>query len=211
MENKKLDKKAIKERVLTHIKSGKNYSQTKEMLEKEGVDYPALKTSFYKWKESIFPSQKRDVALEIAGEKRREREDKKDKHKKLMDWTPAKQKKADESKLAELVNRGVFAVVPCPSGELKFEHVQEINLGGAVVGTIQYYFPDFNLDHPAVVLGVRVVILVIRVKALCYTIKEKIKGIKEGIVGKGGEDGVKSEWKEKTRGISSHGRKKSVH
>lgn len=202
MENKKLDKKAIKERVLTHIKSGKNYTQTKELLEKEGIDYPALKTSFYKWHESIFPSRKRDKALEISGEKRREREDARENKKKRIDWTPQKQKKADESKLAELINRGLFSVIPCPTGELKFEDVDDINLGGAIVGTVQFYFPDFNLDHPLVVVVVRGIILVIRVKALCYTIKEKIKGIKESIIGS--DTGIKEEWKGREQAISSH-------
>ena len=204
MENKKMDKKAIKERVLTHIKSGKNYSQTKEMLEKEGIDYPALKTSFYKWRESIFPSQKRDVALEISGEKRRDREEKSKKTKKVMDWTPAKQKKADESKLGELINRGLFSVIPCPSGELRFEDVQQVNLGGAIIGTVQFYFPDFQLDHPIVILVVRGVILVIKVKALCYAIKKKVKEVKESVIG--GGDAIKPEWKEKERGaLSTHG------
>ena len=206
MENKKLDKKAIKSRVLEHIKSGKNYSQTKEMLEKEGIDYPALKTSFYKWHESIFPSQKRDNALEISGEKRREREEKGKKHKKLMDWTPQKQKKADESKLAELINRGLFSVIPCPTNELEFKDIQEINLGGSIVATVQYYFPDFNLEHPLIVVVVRGIILVIRVKALCYSVKEKIKGIKESIIGS--ETGIKEEWKGREEAISSHSIKK---
>lgn len=203
-EKKEIGKKEIKARVISHIKSGKNYSQTKEMLEKEGIKYDGLKNTFYKWKESIFPSQKRDVALEISGEKRREREKKKTK--KTVDWTPQKQKKADESKLAELINRGVFSLIPCPTGELKFEHIQEINLGGSIVATISFYFPDFNLEHPLVVVVVRGIILVIRVKALCYTIKEKIKGIKESIVGT--ETGIKEEWKGREEAISPHSKKR---
>ena len=196
-----MDKK-LKEKILENIKAGRNFTQTKEMLAKEGITKD-FHSSFYRLKESVFPSQKRDEALEISGEKRKRREAKEGKTKKVMDWTPAKQKKADESKLGELINRGLFSVIPCPSGELRFEDVQKINLGGAIIGTIQFYFPDFNLDHPIVILVVRGVILVIKVKALCYAIKKKVKEVKESIIGAG--DAIKPEWKEKERGISTHG------
>lgn len=196
MENEKMDKKAIKNRVLEHIKSGKNYSQTKEMLEKEGIKYPALKNSFYVWREQIFPSQKVDKGLQAAGEKRREREEKAGKTKKRIEWTSAKQKKADDSALAELINTGVFVIIPCPTKELKPEHVQEINIGGAVVASAQYYFPDFNLDHPLVVLMVRGLVLVIKVKSLCYTIRQKIAAATEA--GKERLTGIKSDWKKGT-------------
>lgn len=189
MENKKLDKKAIKSRVLEHIKSGKNYTQTKEMLEKEGINYPALKNSFYVWKQQIFPQQKIDEGLAAAGEKRVERE----KKRKVIDWSPQKQKKADESKLAELINRGIFAGVPCPKKGLKFEDVQTINVGGSVVASIQYYFPDFNLDHPLVVLSTRVILLVIKVKQMCYMIQAKVEEVKGAIEDK--LTGIKPGWK----------------
>ena len=190
MENKKLDKKAIKTRVLEHIKSGKNYSQTKEMLEKEGINYPALKNSFYVWKQQIFPTEKIDEGLALAGQKREKREKKQ--AKKLIDWNPQKQKKADESKLAELINQGIFAAVPCPKKGLKFEDVQKINVGGSVIATVQYYFPDFNLDHPLVVLTTRVILLVIKVKQLCYMIQKKVEEINDNLNDK--LSGIKPEW-----------------
>lgn len=190
-----MDKKAIKSRVLEHIKSGKDYSQTKEMLEKEGIEYPALKNSFYVWKQQIFPTQKVDEGLAKAGEKRKERETNHEKTRKRVDWTSQKQKKADESKLAELINRGVFSVIPCPSKRLTPEEVQKINVGGSVVASLQYYFPDFNLDHPLVVLTVRIILLVIKVKSICYILQKKVEGGKEGA--KDILSGIKPEWQAK--------------
>ena len=84
-------------------------------------------------------------------------------------WTKQKQSAADTSKLAQIINMGIYqGMMPfCANQELKEEHIQEINPGGAVVANISYFFPESKLEHPLVMLGIRVVILYIKFKSVC--------------------------------------------
>ena len=110
-------------------------------------------------------------------------------------WSKGKQKAADESKLAQLINKGMYhGLFPfCKNKQLTEEQVQDINLGGAVVGTIQHFVPDLNLDHPLVTLATRGIMLYIRFKAICSKAKELIEKVKTTV---GGGSGIKPEFME---------------
>jgi hypothetical protein len=60
----------------------------------------------------------------------------------------------------------------CATQNLKEEDVQEINPGGAIVANVNYYLPDTKLEHPLVMLGVRIVILYLKFKSVCTEIKD---------------------------------------
>ena len=176
MEKKKPDKKAIKEAVLTHIRAGKNYSETKELLEKEDIKYPALKSSFYKWKEEIFPENLRSEALRTMKEKREGAK------KSLLPtpkaWNKGKQKEVDECVFADVLNEALFYFIPCPQHNLKIEDVKQINLGGGIVGVVTYY-TNINLNHPVIVLVTRAILMVLKVRQMCYIVNEKMAEIKD--------------------------------
>ena len=170
-----MDKKEIKDTVLGHIRAGNDYSQTRKLLEKGGIKYPALKTSFYKWKQEIFPEQARQSAME----KLREKKDK-DKSTKTAPrlWNKGKQKEADESVFADVINDGIFMAIPCPQKNLTAKDVKDINLGGAVVGLVTYY-TDINLNHPIIIFVTRAIMLVLRVRKMCYIISERVSEAKQ--------------------------------
>ena len=171
MDNEKLDKKEIKDTVLAHIRAGNDYTQTRKLLEKAGVKYPALKTSFYKWKQEIFPEEARQGALEKLHDKK-EKDKNKDKAASRT-WGKGKQKEADECVFAEVLNDAIFFFVPCPHKGLTVEDVQKINVGGSIVGLVTYY-TDVNLDHPIIVFVTRAIMLVLKIRAMCYKLKEAI-------------------------------------
>ena len=175
MEKGKLDKKAVKTAVLTHIRAGNNYSQTKEKLEKEGIIYPALKTSFYKWKQEIFPEEARQGALQTLAERKNKDTPQKSTPK---NWNKGKQKEADESVFAQVLNDAIFYFLPCPQDGLKIEDVQKINVGGGVVSLVSYY-TDINLSHPIIIMVTRTIMLVIKVRNLCYKLQEAFSEAKE--------------------------------
>ena len=187
-------KKQNKDRLLELIREGKNYKETKEIFEKETGDKVAGAT-FYRAKETVFPSEKMDAALEGAREKRVDKEKGEKTQQRRAKWTTQKQKSADESKLAELINTGVYhGVFPfCRSKQLKIEDVKSINIGGAAVANILYFFPDVNLDHPAIVLVTRMVLFYIRFRSICSSIREKVDETKEKAAVL--LSGVKSDWK----------------
>ena len=180
-----------KDKILQWIKEGKKYKECKILAEAEGIKQD-FHNSFYSWSQKINPTAKVDEALEKSAMRREEREDKKKTTQRKAKWSPQKQKAADDSKLAELINTGLYhGVFPfCKSKELKVEDVKEINLGGAVVGSVLYFFPDINLDHPLIVLATRGILFYIRFRTICSRIAEKVAGVKEKLAG------VKEEWKE---------------
>jgi len=184
-----------KERVLQLIREGKNYSETNKELQEKESDSIAGST-YYRLKESVFPKEKMDKALEGAREKRVEREQKEHKDKRKVLWNSKKQKEADESNLAKLINKGVYhGVFPfCKSGQLKEENVQDVNLGGAVVANILYFFPDVNLDNPLIVLATRGILFYLKFKQICSSIREKAEDIKAAVMG--GSSGIKPGWSE---------------
>ena len=188
-------KKQNKERVLELIKEGKTYKDTSDTLKKESDDTLSGAT-FYRLKQDVYRSEKMDAALEKCGEKREKRGEEAKKTKRKVAWSTGKQKNADESNLAKLINKGLYhGVFPlCKNKQLKEEDVQDINLGGAVVANVLYFFPDVNLEHPLIVLTTRGILFYIRFKAICSTITQKIEELKSKVVG--GDSGIKPEWSE---------------
>ena len=184
MENKRMDKKEIKDTVLTHIRAGNNYSDTKKLLEKSGISYPALKTSFYKWKQELFPEDVRQSAL---GKLKERKEKEKDKTA-PRNWNKGKQKEADESVFADVINDGIFMAIPCPQKNLTIKDVKEINIGGAIVGLVTYY-TDINLNHPIIIFVMRAIMLTLKIRKMCYVLSEKLsqaaEKAKEALPGQG--------------------------
>ena len=188
-------KKKNKETVLELIREGKSYSETNKELQEKESDSIAGST-YYRLKESVFPEEKMEEALESSKIKREERVDKKRRDKRKVLWNSKKQKEADESNLGKLINKGVYHGVFsfCKSGQLKEEDVQDINLGGAVVANILYFFPDVNLDHPAIVLTTRIILFYIKFKVICSAINQKVGEMKAKVIG--GNSGIKPGWSE---------------
>ena len=175
MENMKMDKKETKEVVLTHIRARLNYSQTKKELEKAGIDYPALKTSFYKWRQEIFPETARQDALT---ELKEQKDKKTQKTPQRPAWNKTKQTEADTSVFADVMNEALFHFIPCPHKGLTVEDVKQINVGGSVVGLVTFY-TNINLNHPVIVFVTRTIMLVLKVRKMCFMINEKIEAAKE--------------------------------
>jgi len=187
-------KKKNKERVLELIREGKSYNETNRELHEKESDSIAGST-YYRLKESVFPEDKMEKVLEGAREKRIEREDRREKDKRKIVWNSKKQKEADESKLAELINQAVYhgTFKFCRNRELKPEDVNEINLGGGIVASIMYMLPDVNLDHPLIVLATRGILFYIRFKTICTSVREKLGEVEErakDVLG-----GIKPGWK----------------
>ena len=188
-------KNTEKDKIVGWIREGKKFKECKELADAEGIKTD-FHNSFYKWQQEVNPTEKVNAALESSGERRQDREDKKKKEKRKIAWTTKKQQDADNSNLAKLINKGIFAsTFPfCKNKALKEENVQEINLGGAVVANVLYFFPNVNLDHPAIVLTTRVILFYLRFKAICSAITQKIDELKAKVVG--GDSGIKPEWSE---------------
>ena len=189
-----MKKQEKKEKLEALIREGKTYKESSDSMEKEGEKLAG--SVYYATKQRIYPSEKVDKALEASGERRQDREDKKKTEKRRVAWSTGKQKNADESNLAKLINKGLYhGVFPlCKNKQLKEEDVQDINLGGAVVANVLYFFPDVNLEHPLIVLTTRGILFYIRFKAICSTITQKIEELKSKVVG--GDSGIKPEWSE---------------
>ena len=166
--------KDVKGLVEECIRGGMNFSDTQKHLKMQNIKYPNLSKTFYTWKAEIFPEEQRQKALTEIADKKKD----KDKTTKPYTWNTKKQKDADESVFASVLNDALFYFVPCPQKNLTLEDVQKINLGGGIVATVTYY-TDINLNHPIIVLVARAVMLVIKVKKMCYTISEKVSEAKQ--------------------------------
>jgi hypothetical protein len=152
------------------INANFDYRNTNLALKKKFGDIGAIGgDSYRKLKETIMGGAKVDEKIDELGERKRVK-----KPKKLPVWTKQKQTQSDASPLAHIINAGVYqGMMPlCATRNLKEEHVQEINPGGAIVASINYYFPDTKLEHPLVMLGVRIVILYLKFKSVCTEIKD---------------------------------------
>jgi len=163
------------------VKEGKTFKEvTEELQEKYGKEEGKVGVSTYgKLRKLAFPEGKLSDTIDEIQEGRRQKKAKKA----LPQWTPQKQAAGDKSQLAKVLNEVLFFVIPCKTGELKLEHVQEINVGGGVVNTIQYAFPQIDLSNPILVLALRVGLLIVKVKKLCSDIKGKIRtGVKPGFI-----------------------------
>ena len=157
------------------IRSGKNYKSTNETLLQEH-ELGIGGSTYRRFKATIFPEEMRKGALSALKE-RRETNDTSTPHKV---WTKAKQTEADLSPFAGVINQAMFTFIPCPNRKLTIEQVNEINLGGSIVGVISYY-TNVNLNHPLLILATRVLLLVIKVRALCYKVQEKVGEIQNKV------------------------------
>jgi hypothetical protein len=147
------------------IRANFDYQSTNLALKKKFGETGAIGGDIYRqFKDKITGGDKVDEKIDDLGARKQA-----SKKKALPAWSSGKQKAADGSKLAQIVNMGIYqGMMPfCENRELKEEHVQEINPGGAIVANINYYFPEQKLDHPLVLLGIRVVILYIKFKSIC--------------------------------------------
>ncbi|MCK4499452.1 hypothetical protein KAU11_03080 [Candidatus Babeliales bacterium] len=86
-------------------------------------------------------------------------------------------KKADKTELAALVNKGMFALTfpVCKNKKLNLKDVEEVNFGGAVVGILVYYIPNFNFQHPIVILISRGIALFLKIRNVCGGIENVLK------------------------------------
>lgn len=189
-ENVKKEKaKDVKPIVEGCIRQGLDFSETRKELKKRNINYPNLAKIFSTWKNEIFPEESRSEAISSLKDKRKTKDEKG-----LLDvlspraWSKQKQKEADESVIAGVLNEAVFQLVPCPNKGLKIEDVKEINVGGSVVGLIVYY-TNLNLNHPILIFVLRTLMLVVKIRTKCYEIQEKMGNIKGKI-----EDLRKGEW-----------------
>jgi hypothetical protein len=147
-----------------------DYQNTNLALKKKFGDIGAIGGDTYrKVKETLIGGTKVDEKIHDLGEQKQVK-----KPKKLPLWNKQKQTQADGSALAHIINSGVYqGMMPfCASQNLKEEDVQEINPGGAIVANINYYLPDTKLEHPLVLLGIRIVILYLKFKSVCSEIKD---------------------------------------
>lgn len=155
------------------IRANFNYENTNLALKKKYGDAGAVGGDIYRsYKAKLTGGSKVDEKLDDLGARKQVKP-----KKSLPVWSSGKQKAADSSKLAKILNMGIFqAMMPfCANQQLKEEHVQEINPGGAVVANISYYFPETNLEHPLVLLGIRVVFLYIKFKSVCGRVQKAVK------------------------------------
>lgn len=175
-EKQKAEKaKDVKPIIEECIRAGMDYSKTEKELKSRGLKYPNLSKTFYQWREKIQPEDARHDALQSIHDKREEK-------KSLLPtpkaWNKGKQKEVDESVFADVLNEGLFALIPCPHKNLKIEDVKQINLGGAIVGLVSYY-TSVNLNHPIIIFISRALILVLKVRKMCYLIQEKYSEFKQ--------------------------------
>ena len=154
------------------IRANFNYEDTNIALKKKFGDKGTLGGPDYRSRKSeLLGGEKVDEKIDELGERKRIK-----KPKPSPPWSKQKQTVADGSTLAKVINVGVYqGMLPfCENHELKEEHVQEINPGGAIVANITYFFPESKLEHPLVMLGIRVVILYIKFKSVCSKVHEKV-------------------------------------
>lgn len=174
------------------INANKNYEDTNAALKKQFGDEGTLSGVAYRGRKAKLTGGA-EVDEKIEGLRER-KQVKKEKPKPA--WTKQKQSAADSSKLAQIINMGIYqGIFPfCANKELAESDVQEINPGGAVVANISYYFPESKLEHPLIMLGIRAVILYVKFKAVCGKINKTTgKVLSFGKNEEGLKPGVKTE------------------
>jgi hypothetical protein len=155
------------------IRANFNYENANIALKKKYGDEYALGGGMYRErKNKLVGGEKVDEKIDELDERKRVK-----KPKPKPAWTKQKQTAADNSTLAKILNAGIYqGMMPfCANHELKEENIQEINPGGAIVANITYFFPESKLEHPLVMLGIRIVILYIKFKSVCGRIQRKPK------------------------------------
>jgi hypothetical protein len=169
------------------IREGLNYKDTNDRLVAGlGAEGSVSGAAYQRHKRKITGGKEVDNAIGEMGERLKDAKEPKQKVK-LPAWTKGKQTAADTSKLAELINKGLFhATLPlCKNKKLREEDVKEINLGGAVVATVQYFAPGIPLDHPVITLLTRGILFYLAFKRIC----ERIEKIKDNVLHIGGGPG----------------------
>ena len=165
------------------INEGLNFKETNErLIGGLGKEGSVSKAAYQSHKKDLTGGPETDKALSLLGERMK---DQKPQGPARPKWTPQKQKAADTSKLAELFNKGIYnGVMPfCKTKDLKESDVQDINLGGAIVGTIQWAVPGANLDHPLIVLATRGIMFYLTFKRICTQVQERVDGIRAKMAG----------------------------
>lgn len=175
------------------IRAKFSYEDANNALKKKYGDEGTLGGLAYReHKNKLFGGDKVDEKLDDLGSQKQVK-----KPKPKPAWTKQKQSAADSSKLAQIINMGFYqGMLPfCANHELKEEHVQEINPGGAIIANITYYFPESKLEHPLVMLGIRVIILYIKFKSVCGRVQKAMgrDGPKNPTPTGGLKPGVKTE------------------
>lgn len=170
------------------IRANFTYGDANIALKKKyGDDEGTLSGATYRERKSVLlGGDKVDEKIDDLGGKKRAA-----KPKKNPLWTKQKQTQADNSQLAHIINMGLYqGMLPmCANHELKEEDVQEVNPGGAVVANISYYFPESKLEHPLVMLAIRIVIMYIKFKSVCGRIEKGVKGVPLTLSGGSKADG----------------------
>lgn len=176
------------------IRANFDYRNTNLALKKKFGDVGAIGGDEYRqYKNKLSGGENVDEKIGNLGERKRVKQPK---PKPAPVWDKKKQQVADTSKLAEIINMGLYqGMVPfCASRELEQKHVQEVNPGGAIVASLNYYFPEAKLEHPLVTLGIRVVILYIKFKAVCGKLqKTKDPAMSTAPMGQGLKPGMKTD------------------
>jgi hypothetical protein len=173
MENKP---KGWKETLDDLIRANFTYEDSNMALKKKYGDEGTLGGLDYRErKNELTGGEKADEKIDELGTRKRGKQQPKP----APAWSKGKQQTADTSQLAKIINMGVYqGLMPmCANKELKEEDVQAVNPGGAVVATISYYFPEQKMDHPIVILGIRVVILYIKFKSVCSRVQKTVENI----------------------------------
>ena len=167
------------------INTGANFKKTNEELKKVyGEEGEVGGSTFRNHKKKLTGGPEVDKDLSDLGERIKQQPQAKQKPQRPQ-WTKQKQTAADSSKLAQIINKAMYhGLMPfCKNKALTEKEVQDVNLGGAVVGTVQHFVPGLNLDHPLVLLATRGIILYLKFKAICSKI-EQIKGkIEDALTG----------------------------
>ena len=160
------------------IRDGKGYDAVSEELEsKYGDEGKVGASTFGRFKKRLFPEEKREEAIAGIADKR----GKEKKLKKVLpSWSASKQKTADDSQMAKVINQAVYVFVPCPSKELKQEDIDEINVGGSFVGVVTYIFPKADMmNNPVIIFVIRMGLTVIKIRKTCYMVKQKLMATPE--------------------------------
>jgi hypothetical protein len=82
---------------------------------------------------------------------------------------------ADSSQVSKVLNHLIFGMIPCKNRKLTEEEVQTINPAGGVVASIMVVAPNLPLNHPFLILGIRLVTLYIKVRTVCDKASEALK------------------------------------
>jgi hypothetical protein len=184
-----------------YINEGKNFKTANEdMKALYGEEFGVGGSTYRKYRKEMQGGPEIDQKLgDIKEVLDREKPEKKSNKAKRPAWNKTKQTAADTSKLALIINKGMYhGLMPfCTNKALKEEDVQEVNFGGAVVGTVGYFFPDINMEHPLILLATRGIILYLKFRAIC----SKIVEIKDKLSHIGGEQvgDIKQDWVKEER------------